>query len=81
MVMFLPSFWLLVPGSLGLVSVTQLGLEPGLAVPTITQSISIVCAIAPRMLFGTSVSRTVGLVVERGRALRRRRIRLSRKSA
>ncbi len=79
MVMFLPSFWLLVPGSLGLVSVAQLGLEPSIAAPTITQSVSIVCAIALGMLLGTSVSRTVAIIVERGRALRRRRIRLSRK--
>ena len=34
MVLFLPSFWLLVPGSLGLVTVTQLGIDPRESWPT-----------------------------------------------
>ncbi|WP_313023429.1 threonine/serine exporter family protein [Mobilicoccus sp.] len=79
LVMFLPSFWLLVPGSLGLVSVTQLGLEPSLAGDTIAQSASVVCAIALGLFVGTSAARVVGVTRARRLELRdRRRARRSR---
>ncbi|WP_040156134.1 threonine/serine exporter family protein [Mobilicoccus massiliensis] len=72
LVMFLPSFWLLVPGSLGVVSVTQLGLEPSLAVDTTLQAASIVSAIALGLLIGTSVARMIGLLRQRRLDLMRR---------
>lgn len=62
-VVFLPAFWLLVPGSLGLVSVTQLGLEPELAAATIATSTSIICATALGLLVGASIARSLGLVL------------------
>ncbi|MDO5626793.1 MAG: threonine/serine exporter family protein [Mobilicoccus sp.] len=74
LVMFLPSFWLLVPGSLGLVSLTQLSLSPGLAVQTIGHAASVVAAIALGLIVGTTAARTVGLIRgHRLELLRRRR--------
>ena len=79
LVVFLPSFWLLVPGSLGLVSVTQLGLEPSLAVETTLQAASVVSAIALGLFIGTSAARVVGVTrTRRLELLRRRRARRSR---
>lgn len=57
MVLFLPSFWLLVPGSVGLVSVAQLGLEPELSGPTATLAVSVILAIALGLVVGTTLSR------------------------
>jgi len=78
LVMFLPSFWLLVPGSLGLVSVTQLGLEPSMAGETILQSASIVSAIALGLFIGTSAARVIGVTRTRRLDLLRRRRRTRR---
>lgn len=59
MVLFLPSFWLLVPGSVGLVSVAQLGLQSSLSGPTATLAVSVVLAIALGLVGGTSLARLV----------------------
>jgi len=55
MVLFLPSFWLLVPGSLGLVSVTQLA----------------IVGIALGLVFGTSAARGLRVTIRRTRRRRR----------
>ncbi|MFK5635216.1 threonine/serine exporter ThrE family protein [Ornithinimicrobium sp. LYQ103] len=80
-VAFLPSFWLLVPGSLGLVSVTGLELDPDRAVGAVVGVTIIVVAIALGVVVGASlarplraVARGVGLVaLLRLRPGRRRR--------
>lgn len=64
---FLPSFWMLVPGSLGLVSITQLGLEPQLAVPTITTVMITIAAIALGVLVGATVGRSARLMIRQAR--------------
>ncbi|WP_409483019.1 threonine/serine exporter ThrE family protein [Arsenicicoccus dermatophilus] len=68
LVVFLPSFWLLVPGSLGVMSVTQLGLEPDLAGPTLGLSISVLCAIAIGLVLGSSAA---AVLMRVGQASRR----------
>ena len=79
LVVFLPSFWLLVPGSLGVVSVTQLGLEPRLAGSTLLEAASVMCSIALGLIIGTTVARMVGIARRRRHELlRRRRHRRSR---
>lgn len=65
MVLFLPSFWLLVPGSLGLVTATQLGLDPTLSGPTALLAITIVVAIALGLVVGTSLGRPLGRLLAR----------------
>ena len=55
LVLFLPAFWLLVPGSLGLVGVTTLVAEPGRAVETGLDVVAVICAIALGLLAGSSV--------------------------
>lgn len=70
MVLFLPSFWLLVPGSLGLVTVTQLGIDPRESWPTAMNATSVVLAIALGLVFGTSAARALRFTIRRG--LRRR---------
>ncbi|GAB3582774.1 threonine/serine exporter family protein [Calidifontibacter terrae] len=57
LVLFLPSFWLLVPGSVGLVTVAQLGLEPALSGPTAALAVSVILAIALGLVVGTTTSR------------------------
>lgn len=63
LVMFLPSFWLLVPGSLGLVSVTQLAVNPHESWPTTMTATSVIIAIALGLVFGTSAARGLLLLV------------------
>lgn len=65
MVLFLPSFWLLVPGSLGLVTTTQLGLEPTLSGPTGVLAVTVVVAIALGLVVGTSLGRPIGRLLAR----------------
>ena len=50
LVLFLPSFWLLVPGSLGLVSLTQLGAGTSVAGATVLESTGIIGSIALGLL-------------------------------
>ena len=59
LVLFLPSFWLLVPGSLGLVSVTQLSVNPHESWATALNAASIIISIALGLVFGTTVARFV----------------------
>lgn len=72
LVVFLPSFWMLVPGSLGLVSITQLSLEPQLAGPTTASVILTVCAIALGILVGATIGRSGRLMLRRARESRLR---------
>ncbi|GAB3705117.1 threonine/serine exporter family protein [Mariniluteicoccus flavus] len=67
LVVFLPSFWLLVPGTLGLVSVSQLGVDPGLAVTTSIGVAAVICAIALGLLIGSALARAVGRAWRRAR--------------
>lgn len=57
MVAFLPSFWLLVPGSLGLVSVTQLELGLGAAALAVVDVVVVVSAIALGVVVGSALAR------------------------
>ncbi|GAA1170246.1 threonine/serine exporter family protein [Ornithinimicrobium humiphilum] len=78
-VAFLPSFWLLVPGSFGLVSVTQLESGPGAAFPAVVAVTLVIIAVATGVVVGAAlasplrgIARRVGLVHLLG-LLRRRR--------
>ncbi|MGI8457904.1 MAG: threonine/serine ThrE exporter family protein [Propionibacteriaceae bacterium] len=63
LVVFLPAFWLLVPGSLGLLGVTQIAIAPSTASSGIGFGVlSLVGAIALGLLVGSAVARTGGQV-------------------
>lgn len=62
LVMFLPSFWLLVPGSLGLVSVTQLGFNPHESWSTTLTATSVIVSISLGLIFGTTTARGLRLL-------------------
>ncbi len=51
---FLPSFWLLVPGSLGLIGTTQLAADTGDGFATALGAIAVIVAIALGVLVGSS---------------------------
>jgi uncharacterized membrane protein YjjP (DUF1212 family) len=55
LVLFLPAFWLLVPGSLGLIGVTTLVADPDRAIKTGLDVVAVICAIALGLLVGSSV--------------------------
>ncbi|MGB3185275.1 MAG: threonine/serine exporter family protein [Ornithinimicrobium sp.] len=55
LVLFLPAFWLLVPGSLGLIGVTQLVADQGEVAQTVLDVVGVVCAIALGLLVGSSI--------------------------
>lgn len=57
LVVFLPAFWLLVPGSLGLVGTTQLGADTGDGFATFTGAVAVIVAIALGVLIGSAVGR------------------------
>ncbi|MFX0538197.1 threonine/serine ThrE exporter family protein [Ornithinimicrobium sp. Y1847] len=57
MVAFLPSFWLLVPGSLGLISLTQVEIGPGAAALAVVDVVVVVTAIALGVLVGSALAR------------------------
>lgn len=81
MVAFTPSFWLIVPGSLGLFSTTQLGAEPSLVLTTVISIATVLASISMGLLFGSAAFRAVQIVIEaqrRRRARARRRAQLSR---
>ncbi len=59
LVVFLPSFWLLVPGSLGLISTTQLVVDPGQATANAVDVFAVICAIALGLLVGTAIARSI----------------------
>jgi uncharacterized membrane protein YjjP (DUF1212 family) len=65
LVVFLPSFWLLVPGSLGVLSATRLALDPGGATSTVLGVVTVVCALALGLLVGTAVAQSVRSTLHR----------------
>ncbi|WP_289033231.1 threonine/serine exporter ThrE family protein [uncultured Arsenicicoccus sp.] len=73
LVVFLPSFWLLVPGSLGLMSVTQLGLDTPFAADTIALSVGVICAISVGLVVGSGVARGAWFVGRVSRSQLRQR--------
>lgn len=84
MVTFLPSFWLLVPGSLGLISLTQFEIGAGAAALALVDVVIVVAAIALGVVVGSAlagplrhVARQVGLphLLRRVSARRARRAR------
>lgn len=54
LVLFLPAFWLLVPGSLGLIGVTTLVADPAHAMETGLEVATVICTIALGLLVGSS---------------------------
>ncbi len=67
---FLPAFWLLVPGSLGLLSTTQLAVSPGNALGAIVEVFAVIAAIALGLLIGSAIAQSVRGAI---RSTRRRR--------
>jgi uncharacterized membrane protein YjjB (DUF3815 family) len=61
----MPAFWLLVPGSLGLLSVTQLAINPGQSDSTGSDVVTVVTAIALGLLVGSAIARSLGGVLVR----------------
>lgn len=59
LVLFLPAFWLLVPGSLGLVGVTELSAGQGSVTDVAVGVIGLVIAIALGLLVGSSLGRSL----------------------
>lgn len=59
LVVFLPAFWLLVPGSLGLLGVTQLAIDPASAADTGFDIFALISSIAVGLLAGSAVARSV----------------------
>jgi uncharacterized membrane protein YjjP (DUF1212 family) len=59
LVVFLPSFWLLVPGSLGLIGTTQLATDTGDGFATASGAIAVIVAIALGVLVGSAVGRAL----------------------
>ena len=67
LVVFLPSFWLLVPGSLGLLSTTQLAVDPAGSAEAVLGVLGVVTAIALGLLVGAAVAQSVRGAVRRAR--------------
>jgi len=65
LVVFLPSFWLLVPGSLGLIGTTQLAAESGNGFDTASGAIAVIVAIALGVLVGSAVGRALRIKPDR----------------
>lgn len=72
LVVFLPSFWLLVPGSLGVLSATELALDPGGATATVLGVLALVSALALGLLVGSAAAQSLRAALRRARALRHR---------
>lgn len=70
LVVFLPAFWLLVPGSLGLLSTTQLAVSPGNALGATVEVFAVIAAIALGLLIGSAIAQSVRGAI---RSTRRRR--------
>jgi uncharacterized membrane protein YjjB (DUF3815 family) len=66
LVLFLPAFWMLVPGSLGLLSVTELALRPADTASTGFSVVQLVGAIALGLLVGSVLARSLRRVSTRG---------------
>ena len=65
LVLFLPAFWMLVPGSLGLLSVTELALGPAGAASAGFGVVELVGAIALGLLVGSVLARSLRAVAHR----------------
>lgn len=65
LVVFLPAFWLLVPGSLGLVGVTQLAVDPAEAIEVGVGVVVVIGSIALGLLVGSATARSLRGVVRR----------------
>lgn len=74
-VAFLPSFWLLVPGSLGLVSVAQIESSPAAGVIAVAEVLVIVTSIALGVLVGAGVAHPLRDVARRLGSTHRRVVR------
>lgn len=74
-VAFLPSFWLLVPGSLGLVSVAQIESSPTAGVIAAIEVLVIVAAIALGVLVGAGLAHPLRDIARRLSPARRRVVR------
>jgi uncharacterized membrane protein YjjP (DUF1212 family) len=72
LVVFLPSFWLLVPGSLGVLSATQLAFDPGGATAAVLGVLTLVSALALGLLVGTAAAQSLRAALRRARRMRRR---------
>lgn len=72
LVVFLPSFWLLVPGSLGVLSATQLALDPGGATAAVLGVLAVISALALGLLVGTAVAQSGRRALRRARHRRPR---------
>jgi uncharacterized membrane protein YjjB (DUF3815 family) len=68
LVVFLPSFWLLVPGSLGLIGVSEVAVMTGEGSTVGVDVVGVILAIAMGLLVGSVVSRALRALV--GRLLR-----------
>lgn len=69
MVVFLPAFYLLVPGSLGLLTVTQLAVDSGGLAATGFAIAQLVTAIALGLLFGAAAAQSIRATWRRARML------------
>lgn len=70
LVLFLPAFWLLVPGSLGLISATQLSTDPSEALATALNAVTVIVAMVLGLLVGSATAQAVRrLVVRRAASL------------
>lgn len=67
LVVFLPAFWLLVPGSLGLLSTTQIVLDPNHALGSIIQVAGVVGSLALGLLVGSAIAQAVRRLRRRNR--------------
>ena len=65
LVVFLPSFWLLVPGSLGLLSTTQLAVDPTGSAEAVLGVLGVVTAIALGLLVGAALAQSLRGAVRR----------------
>jgi uncharacterized membrane protein YjjP (DUF1212 family)/uncharacterized membrane protein YjjB (DUF3815 family) len=65
LVVFLPSFWLLVPGSLGLIGVSEVAILPGGGSTGGFDVVGVILAIAMGLLVGAVVSRVLRALVGR----------------
>jgi uncharacterized membrane protein YjjP (DUF1212 family)/uncharacterized membrane protein YjjB (DUF3815 family) len=65
LVVFLPSFWLLVPGSLGLIGVSEVAILPGGGSTVGFDVVGVILAIAMGLLVGAVVSRVLRALVGR----------------
>lgn len=70
LVVFLPSFWLLVPGTLGLLSVSQIGVDPGTAMTTFVGVAAVIGGISMGLLVGSALARAARRAYRRTRRRR-----------